>query len=578
MLKICLIIGSVILAGCSDYKIHDLRDNVSESPDVTIDSADPYPDIEVDPEPSVDIEDEDDTAVIEEPEPDPPPEYPDIEVSHLAINFGNLNAISDIATEVVVVKNVGDASLNVTDLRLNTGAGVYTLTPLGVSTILPGGYSTFEVKYDPITYETNTDSVTIISNDPDESSITIPITGNGSAPVIEIDPDYHNFGTTLIGCDESLDIRVSNIGDVDLAVSDLRFFVTYPVELSIDHNEEINGSLPWTIYPGDSKNVTVYHIPFDEISDTSFLEADSNDPMTPMAVSDQVADGGFIRDVNDIFEQDEVTSADILFVIDNSGSMGVWQTALTDNFSSFISVFAVTGIDYQIAVITTDSPDFRGPILTDSTIDLETEFTDQAIAGTYGSAMEKGLHYAELTTTAGGDAEPGSDFLRDDSKLIIIFISDEKDWSSKTVTEYESHFKSLKASDSMVVTHAVVGDSPSGCSSTTTTWARADYGEGYIEVSALMGGEFVSICSSDWGTDLETLAHDSILQRSFELTDTPYEDTIVVEVDGAEVVDWSYNSAENSVEFLGSYVPESGTEIDIGYSVLADCDSSDTGT
>mgnify|MGYP001232792789 CR=1 FL=1 len=83
-----------------------------------------------------------------------------------------------------------------------------------------------------------------------------------------------------------------------------------------------------------------------------------------------------------------------------------------------------------------------------------------------------------------------------DAKLIIIFVSDEKDWSSKTDAEYEAHFKSLKTSDSMVVTHAVVGDSPSGCTSPTGTWTRADYGEGYIEVSALMGGEFVSICSS----------------------------------------------------------------------------------
>ena len=129
----------------------------------------------------------------------------------------------------------------------------------------------------------------------------------------------------------------------------------------------------------------------------------------------------------------------------------------------------------------------------------------------------------------------------------------------------------------MVVTHAVVGDSPSGCSSTTSSWTRADYGEGYIEVSALMGGEFVSICSADWGADLESLAHDSILQRSFDLTETPYEDTIVVEVDGVEVADWTYNTSENTVEFLGSYVPESGTEVDISYSVLADCDSEDTG-
>ena len=45
-----------------------------------------------------------------------------------------------------------------------------------------------------------------------------------------------------------------------------------------------------------------------------------------------------------------------------------------------------------------------------------------------------------------------------------------------------------------------------------------------------------------------------------------------VEVDGTEVSDWTYNMIENSVDFMGGYVPEAGTEIEISYSVLADCD------
>ena len=423
-----------------------------------------------------------------------------------------------------------------------------------------------------MTYETNTESITITSNDPDEPTVTIPITGNGSAPVIELDPYYHDFGLTLIGCDGEKELKVSNVGDVDLVVSSLDFYVSYPAELEIVLYEEINGPLPWIIAPGSSKNVMIGHEPYDELTDSGFIEVRSNDPVTPMARADQVADGDFAIDLIDEFEQDEVTSADILFVIDNSGSMGIWQTALTDNFNSFIGVFSVTGVDYQIAVITTDDEMFQGPILTDTTPDLATEFTDQAIAGTYGSSMEKGLHYAELATSPGGDAAPGSAFLRTDAKLIVIFVSDEKDWSSKTDLEYATHFKSLKATDSMAVTHAVVGDAPSGCSSSTTSWARADYGEGYIEVSALMGGEHVSLCAEDWGAELEGLAHDSILNRSFELTDIPYEETIIVEVDGTEVSDWTYNIIENSVDFMGGYVPEAGTEIEISYSVLADCD------
>jgi hypothetical protein len=563
MSQILYTLGLVFLASCSDYKIHALGDDVSEPGDIIVDSAEPQPGPEPEPEP--------DTSP-----PEPDPVYPDIEVSHTLIDFGNLNALGDVGIEVITVKNVGDADLRIADLSLSTGSGVYTLTPLGSTVLVPAQQSNFSVSYDPVTYETNTDSVTITSNDPDEPTVTIPIEGNGSAPVIEIDPYYHDFGLTLIGCDGEKEVVISNIGNVDLVITSLDFYVTYPAELEITLHEEINGPLPWIIPPTSSKNVMVGHEPYDELTDSGFIEVRSNDPITPMARADQIADGDFALNLIDEFEQDEVTSADILFVIDNSGSMGVWQTALTDNFSAFIGVFAVTGVDYQIAVITTDDATFQGPILSDTTPDLEAEFTSQAIAGTYGSSMEKGLHYAELATMSGGDAAPGSTFLREDAKFIIIFVSDEKDWSSKIDLEYATHFKSLKATDSMAVTHAVVGDSPTGCSSSTTSWARADYGEGYIEVSDLMGGEFVSLCAEDWGAELEGLAHDSILNRSFELTDIPYEETIVVEVDGSEVSDWTYNDIENSVDFMGTYVPESGTEIEISYSVLADCDLFDT--
>ena len=116
------------------------------------------------------------------------------------------------------------------------------------------------------------------------------------------------------------------------------------------------------------------HEPYDELTDSGFIEVMSNDPVTPLARADQVAEGDFAIDLIDDFEQDEVTSADILFVIDNSGSMSIWQTALTDNFTSFIGVFAVTGVDYQIAVITTDDEMFQGPILTDTTPDLDRDW------------------------------------------------------------------------------------------------------------------------------------------------------------------------------------------------------------
>ncbi len=43
---------------------------------------------------------------------------------------------------------------------------------------------------------------------------------------------------------------------------------------------------------------------------------------------------------------------DVLFVIDNSGSMGQEQTNLIANFPQFINVLDNSGLDYRVAVTT----------------------------------------------------------------------------------------------------------------------------------------------------------------------------------------------------------------------------------
>jgi hypothetical protein len=562
----------VIMSGCSDYKISSLIDDKSSGEKPQIDTASTVYDTGIDDDHTY-VEDPDtEETVIEEPDD----REPDIDVSVTHIDFGKINAISETETRTVLVTNVGDADLNISDIIV-TGSPIYTLSPITDSLLIPGQSGKFTVIYDPETYETNAEVISILSNDPDEPIVDVNIIGDGSAPIIDVDPDYFDLGTTFVGCDNEVIITISNLGDVDLVITDINYFVSYPTDMLLMIDEAINGPLPWIVPPSSLKSIIVGHEPLDEIDDVGRLEIESNDPVTPIARADQDAIGEFSSSVTDEFEQEGITTADILFVIDNSGSMGIWQTALTDNFTSFISVFSVTGVDYQIAVITTDDATFRGPILSDTTPDLETEFTDQAIAGTYGSAMEKGLQHAEEATSPGGDASPGSSFLRADAKLIIIFVSDEKDWSSKTDAEYVTHFNSLKTSESMIVTHAVVGDAPSGCSLSTSSWTNADYGEGYIEVSALTGGEFVSICSSDWGIDLEALAHDSILDSSFELSDIPFEESITVEVDGITVTDWTYNVIENSIVFDASHVPPTESTIEINYSIISDCDELDSG-
>src|SRR4051812_27663931 len=56
----------------------------------------------------------------------------------------------------------------------------------------------------------------------------------------------------------------------------------------------------------------------------------------------------------DTYNQQSASHIDVLWVVDNSGSMAPRQENLAKNFQSFMDVFVKSGIDFRLAVTTTD--------------------------------------------------------------------------------------------------------------------------------------------------------------------------------------------------------------------------------
>ena len=451
--------------------------------------------------------------------------------------------------------------------------------PIGI--IEPSNSVDLIVTYSPGTYEFNSDTISILSNDEDESEVVVLLDGSGDAPVIRITPDYYDFGSIYIGCDSDLEIFVENIGNANLEITDVEYYSTLPVDFALGDYEISHGPLPWTIAPGDGISLFTNYEPLDSLDDSAYVEITSSDPQTPVVESIHDAIGDYEAWLTDEFIQDGTIDVDILFVIDNSGSMGSNQTNIKNNFDTFMNAFTAAGVSYQVAIITTDSSDFVGDIITNATVDPVTEFNDQIDSiGTRGSAHEKGLWYAYESTTT-GDASPGSStgFQRSDARLVVVYVSDEPDFShyaygsggSTTMvpSDYSASLLSLKSSSTLVVAHAISGDYPSGCTSN----GGAQFGDGYYDVVGDLGGTFMSICASDWSVTMDTLARDSLAQISFALSDTPIEDTIEVTIDGYAITDssWSYDSSINSIIF--SIAPSDGSEIDVTYAILAVCES-----
>ena len=493
---------------------------------------------------------------------------PEIEVTPSEHDFGALNASGESSNITVTISNIGNEDLKISSIYLENQNQNFEITTPYPSRLSPSESIEITISYDPRTYEINEELLVISSNDEDESYVYVPLIGSGDAPVIAVKPDNYDFGLTYIGCEDLLEVTISNEGNVALEVYDIDYYVSTPQDLFSDP-ESNNGNFPWILLPGEEVYLDVQYLPSDMVEDDSFAKIFSNDPHRPEVDALQEGSGDYEEIVVDVHDQGEVVPADILFVVDNSGSMIANQTQLANNFDTFINVFAASGVDYQIAFITTDSPEFVGDIITPLTPDPVAEATSQIAAiGYSGNHVEKGFELTYEATSSGGDASIGSSFLRDGARLVVIWISDEDDFSTVMPlgVDMASHLYSLKTSSSMAIAHAVAGDIPSGCTGNGGATAGTEYNNA---VNA-MGGTFLSICAEDWGTPMEELARESLGLVEFDLSQRAIEDTIWVTVDSTINTDWTYNDSGPSIIF--NVPPPEGSEIVITYAVWPECE------
>jgi hypothetical protein len=490
-----------------------------------------------------------------------------IEVTPEVLDFQQLGAGSSLTLEVIVT-SVGADTLYLEDLFVE-GPASFSVEAADEERILaPGSTAVVQVTYSPMTDEGATGLLHVLSNDRDTPDALVHLQGIGLAPRIQLDPATWDFGEHEIGCDLEQTVTIRNVGSAPLEIGEVFFAPT--------SDELVMGCYigPGTLLdPGAMESVTVYYTPTDELPDTGYLHVYSNDPAQPDALATQFGAAYLAAEVVDEFAQEGNNWTDILWVVDNSGSMSGEQTSLALNFSSFLSIIEVLDIDYHIAVVTTDMSAFQGPVpvMTPSTPDVAAAFADAVQVGINGSGNEKGLQYGSgaVTPPLAIPGGPNDGFLREEAGLRVIFVSDEEDQSSDTVQAYVNLFQDLKVNPDHVVLSAITGQL-TGCSG---AGGNADPAHRYEQAVALTGGISESICMASWVNALSSLAWLSLSwQDTFQLSQDPVIETIEVELNHVPVyVGWDYDEVLGAVVFQPDYVPDTGDLISIRYNLLGDC-------
>ena len=397
---------------------------------------------------------------------------------------------------------------------------------------------------------------TIVSVPPTTTTETTD-TAVEPVPLIEVTPYDYDFGEVPIGCTEEYEVVISSVGTAPLVIDEF-IYINSP-DLSMSHNF----TLPLVLQPGESTSVLFEYTEDDLFEDVGKLYIYSN----ALGKSEQRVDhygyGIALGPQIDVYEHEQINKADILFVIDNSCSMTEEQAELSENVEEFVDTLVSNSTDFKIAVITTDSDDPVGPVISSDTIDPAKDLSDIVQVGTGGDAFEMGQHMAMKALDLGGSLSKG--FMREDASMSVIVVSDENDYSPLADLDYHDFFMTLKEPD-LFFFHSVVGFGPiPGCTT--------ERGERYINQSSYSFGLSLDICAS-WGSGLTTIASPTyVIQEAFPLSKQALASSIEVYTGGELLIDgWHYDEATNTVYITDKSKIKGEELLQITYDYTGDCE------
>ncbi len=252
---------------------------------------------------------------------------------------------------------------------------------------------------------------------------------------------------------------------------------------------------------------------------------------------------------------------DILWIIDNSSSMGAHQQAVVKNTSQFMHAFVQNRISWKMGLISTDRAEkpyvgFAKPF----------DYTDPNPEATFGTAVnDLGL---------GGDTtertfEPilkalteHPDFARPNVPLAVLIVTDATEQSSIDAPTFITQFRGVVGSRQLFVYPVLAATDlapPGGCEPDESPYNYVGSPYETFALNAKISHAY-SICDPNFGANLGKIGEE-IVQQIFHpeirLTKRPKPSSIVVKYHGSALPSgpksvggmWYYDHESNSVIF-----------------------------
>jgi len=188
---------------------------------------------------------------------------------------------------------------------------------------------------------------------------------------------------------------------------------------------------------------------------------------------------------------------DILFVVDDSGSMTSHQNRLSQNIPTLVEALLQTGVDFH-AGVTTTSPSknvghLRNGFVTPSTPEPRAQLAANLLVGTNGDATEAVFTPVHAALSEPVKSGPNLGFYREDAALALVVISDAEDQSVNfDPIQFVDWIKALKPQGQGITMQALLVNN-------TSTGCMSDGGKPLRTVEAVqkLGGDVHELCAPD---------------------------------------------------------------------------------
>jgi len=264
----------------------------------------------------------------------------------------------------------------------------------------------------------------------------------------------------------------------------------------------------------------------------------------------------------DSFEQPyTMNGIDIVWLIDKSGSMNSHAQSVVNGIEAMMLALPPSG--WRLGITTTawnnasNTQEF--PLVPGDTVQDAWDAYNNT--GTYGLEAGFDALYAYLIENSYNQS-----WLRPDAGLLVVFVSDEEEQSSRDFASTPSGLQDFinwyGAQRPSVFLASIVNvhQTENKCGGNVSPYY---VGDRYIDATNAFGGVVVDICSEDWAPGVQEATSQAQPFEEWTLTHTPLPETIVVFVNYILFTDWTYHSGSNTVLFTS--VPPEGSFVEIGY-------------